>query len=63
MRGDTQCPQLGEEVGHFIGLVRRQRDPVTAVHALQHGQRGLALGSAGGVSEHGIDDQAVAVLH
>lgn len=43
--------------------VGAESDSSSPLAAVQHRQRRLALGNAGGVGERGIDDQAVAVFH
>ncbi len=63
MRRDVDLAQFGNEADHVVSLVRAQRDTVAPLQAFQHSQRRLPLGSAGGVGQQGIDDQAVAVLH
>jgi len=63
VRGDVDVAQIGNELSRIIGLVGAERDPVSAIEAPQHGQRGLAFGGAGGLGQKRIDDQAVAVFH
>jgi hypothetical protein len=78
VRGDGQGAQIGHEPRDIVGLVGAERGAVPAALAAEHGQRGGALGGAGGAplrddlggrpwepgaGHQGIDDQAVTVLH
>ena len=63
MRGDAATAQLLNEAAHVISFVGAQRDPSSAGAAVQHGERRLPLGGAGGLGEDAIDRQAVTVLH
>lgn len=56
-------PQVADEGLDVVGLVGPERDPVPATATVEHRQRRLPLGRAGGMGERGIDDEPVAVLH
>ena len=55
---------LRNEIGRIVGLVGAQRDRVGAIGArLDHGDGGEPLSVTGDARRHGIDNEAVAVLH
>lgn len=63
MRRDLALAQVLDELAHVIGLVGPERDAPPRLAALQHGERGLALGCARGLGDAAIHGQAVTVLH
>src|SRR6516164_8916943 len=63
MRRHVVRAQIGDKLGHIIGLIGTERDPMIAGVVRHHLERGLAFRRPGGQSQTRVDHQSMPVLH
>src|SRR5208337_5043016 len=63
MRGNAMLAEFQDEFFLIVTLVGTQRDPAPAGDLFHHRQGRLGLGATAGLSQAGVDHQAVTIVH
>ena len=63
MRRHLASSQVADESPHVVSLVGGQRDTVASLMSVDHRERRFAFGRAGGVIEHRVHSQPIAILY